>query len=401
MLTRRGLPRLSELLPGVAEAGGAADDLDTWLDERDVPEGTPFLISPELEYDIDLNRYFLAPVMAAAAQNTRLAAAGDLCRFLRFLAACRGGRSWREAGEDDHAAYLHWRRFDRAGPRVAASTWNRELALVSGFFAWAVRQGLLARNPVAMRAGRDHGQRRARDGTEIPAARARDAAGDRVDWLTPAQYRRWRDCGLRGYQASGLPDSRFRGRWASRNALFADVMVRTGLRLAEQASLTVLEIPHGLAGQGYQRFWLPGAVAKNESARWVYLPAALARKTGEYIAADRAAVIIAARARSAYDMILDPLVIEDPARGPGAVARRPGDGGAGVRLERLTPAERSRLLIRRPGGLEPAVLWLGEHGMPVSLSGWKGIFRCASARCLRAGVPVTCHPHMLRHILSA
>jgi hypothetical protein len=49
-------------------------------------------------------------------------------------------------------------------------------------------------------------------------------------------------------------------------------------------------------------------------------------------------------------------------------------------LERLTPAERSRLLIRSPGGLEPAVLWLGEHGMPVSLSGWKDIFRSASAR---------------------
>jgi len=399
VLTRRGVPRLSELLPGVADAGDVADDLDAWLDERDVPAGTPFLISPALEYDIDLNRYFLAPVMAGAAQNTRLAAAGDLCRFLRFLAECRGGRSWRDAGEDDHAAYLHWRRFDPAGPRVAASTWNRELALVSGFFVWAVRRGLVARNPVAMRAGRNN-RRRARGEAEIPAARARDAAADRVEWLTPEQYRLWRACGLRGYQAGGLPDSRFRGRWASRNALFADVMVRTGLRLAEQASLTVLEIPHGPAGQGYERFWLPGVVAKNESARWVYLPAALARKTGEYIAADRAGVIAAARARGAYDAIGDRLMIEDPGGGPRAVARRPGEGGAGMRLERLTPAERSRLLIRGPDGLEPAVLWLGEHGMPVSLSGWKDIFRSASARCERAGVPVTCHPHMLRHTFA-
>lgn len=204
VLTRRGLPRLSQLLPNVAEAAGAADDLDAWLDEQDVPEGTPFLVSPALGYDIDLNRYFLAPVMAAAAQNTRLAAAGDLCRFLRFLAECRGGRSWREAGEDDHAAYLHWRRFDPAGPRVAASTWNRELALVSGFFTWAVRRGLVAHNPVAMRAGRDHSQR-AGAGAEIPAARARDAAGDRVDWLTPAQYRLWRDCGCVATRPAGCP----------------------------------------------------------------------------------------------------------------------------------------------------------------------------------------------------
>ena len=148
-------------------------------------------------------------------------------------------------------------------------------------------------------------------------------------WLTPGQYRRWRDCGLRGYQADGLPDGGFRGRWASRNALFADVMVRTGLRLAEQASLTVLEVPHGPAGRGYERFWLPGAVAKNESAPWVYLPAALTRKTGEYIAADRAAAVAAARARGAYDAMGGTLVIEDPGLGSRAVARRPGEGGAG------------------------------------------------------------------------
>jgi hypothetical protein len=280
---------------------------------------------------------------------------------------------------------------------VAASTWNRELAMVSGFFAWAMRQRLVESNPVPMRVSRDHGRRRAGGDSEVPAARARDAAGDRVEWLTPEQYRRWRDSGLRGYQPGGLSDGGFRGRWANRNALFADVMVRTELRLAEQASLTILGIPHNLAGQGYQRFWLPGAIAKNESARWVYLPAALARKTGEYITADRASVIAAARARGAYDTISDPLVIEDPDRGPRAVARRPGGDGAGVRLERLSTAERSRLLIRGRGGLEPAVFWLGEHGMPVSLSGWKDIFRSASARCERAGVPVTCHPHMLRH----
>jgi integrase len=71
-----------------------------------------------------------------------------------------------------------------------------------------------------------------------------------------------------------------------------------------------------------------------------------------------------------------------------------------MRLERLTPAERSRLLVRGPDGLEPAVLWLGQHGMPVSLSGWKDIFRSASARCQRVGVPVTCHPHMLRHTFA-
>jgi hypothetical protein len=123
VLTRRGLPRLSGLLPGAADPGAPGDDLDAWLDERDVAEGTPFLISPDLEYDIGLNRYFLAPVMAGAAPNTRLAAAGDLCRFLRFLDGCRGGRSWRDAGEGSSRSTL--RRSSSIASACAAITASR------------------------------------------------------------------------------------------------------------------------------------------------------------------------------------------------------------------------------------------------------------------------------------
>lgn len=161
MLTRRGLPRLSGRV----------------LDERDVPERTPFLISPALEYDVDLNRYFLVPAMAGGGE-TRGRRRRDVCRFPRFLDESRDGRPWRDAGKDDHAAYLHWRRFDPAGPRVAASTRNRELAMASGFFAWSGRAcgGVIpsrCRPPV------------------ITGGRAPGAG-------------LWRDCGLRAYQAGGL-----------------------------------------------------------------------------------------------------------------------------------------------------------------------------------------------------
>ncbi len=36
-------------------------------------------------------------------------------------------------------------------------------------------------------------------------------------------------------------------------------MVRTGMRLSEQAHLTRPEVPAGPGAGGYQRFWLPGA----------------------------------------------------------------------------------------------------------------------------------------------
>jgi hypothetical protein len=56
-----GLAPLSTLLP---QAAGAADDLDDWLDREDIPDGVPYLISPDLDYDIDLNWYFPRPAMS-------------------------------------------------------------------------------------------------------------------------------------------------------------------------------------------------------------------------------------------------------------------------------------------------------------------------------------------------
>jgi hypothetical protein len=67
-VTRRVLAPLSALLP---ETAGVADDLDDWLDREDIPDGVPFLISPDLEYDVDLNRYFLRPALVGASPNTQ------------------------------------------------------------------------------------------------------------------------------------------------------------------------------------------------------------------------------------------------------------------------------------------------------------------------------------------
>jgi len=85
---------------------------------------------------------------------------------------------------------------------------------------------------------------------ERPATYAHDSAGERVEWLPPTSYRLWRDVGIRGQGPDGLPDPAFRGRWATRNAVFCDLMVRTGLRLSEQASLSVLEVPADRSADG-------------------------------------------------------------------------------------------------------------------------------------------------------
>jgi site-specific recombinase XerC len=105
-----------------------------------------------------------------------------------------------------------------------------------------------------------------------------------------------------------------------------------------------------------------------------------------------------ARARGAYDRITSPLIIEDPgARHPRVTIRGQAGSTAQVPVEQLEPHDRARLLVRTAGGLEPATLWLGDRGVPVTASGWKQVLAAANQRCERAGMSVRCHPHLLCH----
>jgi site-specific recombinase XerD len=376
-------------------------DLSGWLDEAAIVEGAPFLLSPLWEYDVALNGFFHGVQMAAAPGTTQMGYARDLAKFLTFLWECRGGRSWRDATEADHLAYLVWRRRDPVGPRVAGATWDREVAAVNQFYRWALRHGHVVVNPVPQRECRTvpvaAGRRGRGAGVETtPATYTHDAAGERVSWLPPASYRRWRDVGLCGYDAAGLPGTGFRGRWAARNACFADLMVRTGLRLSEQAGLTVFEVPVRRGAGGYQRFWLPAAVAKGGSARWVYVPESLVADLGGYADIDRREVVERARVAGRYARMRRPLVVSDAGR-PVAVRVGQHGGDRVVNVAQLDPVERRGLLVDTERGLEPAMFWLGEDGMPLASSTWKGVFAAANARCARAGVALRCHAHMLRH----
>jgi hypothetical protein len=213
--TRRRLPLPAELRSLLAL--WERQELDAWLDVEDIPEGLPFLLNPAGGYDVELNRYFLRAQIPAGPGNTQRAIAYDLANWLSFLWCNRRQTSWREATSEDRAAYLRWRRRDPAGPHVAGSTWAREVATVNGFYRWAVGQGLVAESPIEQRPA--HG-RRGRNGwagnRETPAEHPHDARRHTRAWLPPANYRTWRDVGVRGYRPDGLADPSFRGRHASR-----------------------------------------------------------------------------------------------------------------------------------------------------------------------------------------
>lgn len=288
---------------------------------------------------------------------------------------------------------------------MSGSTWDRELALLNQFYLWAVQKGHVPANPIAQRDRRSPpGTARGQQGRSslsqtTPATYTHDAVREKVQWFPPAAYRRWRDVGLRGHGPDGLADPRFRGRWSSRNATFADLMVRTGMRLTEQSSVSVFEVPTQRGAGGYQRFWLPGAIAKGFSARWIYVPESLVGELGAYADIDRADVVARARAAGRYQQVRRPLVIEDLAR-PEVASVSAGGGRHRVKVSHLSPVERRRLLVAMPSGLEPAVFWLSEDGLPLSVSTWKSIFAAANRRCRAQGVALHGHAHMLRHTFA-
>ncbi|PXY17028.1 tyrosine-type recombinase/integrase [Prauserella muralis] len=371
--------------------------LDRWLDDEDIPDRVPCLIAPDGRYDLALNRYFLQADMVDASEHTLAAIAYDLADFLTFLWCHRkpvGSRTWTDATPEDRAAYKRWRRTDPNGPRVAGSTWGRCVATVNQFYKWAVRRGLVEQNPVVQRPARSR-PGRARSGQETPAEAPRDGRKAEAGWLPPASYRRWRDVGVRGYLPTGVRDGSFKGRLASRNATFCDLMVRTGLRLSEQSSLSLFEVPEVDLGRAYVPTRLPVAIAKGGSGRRIYIAASVLRDVWDYIRFDRAEVVERARERGIYDRVADPLVVEDPQRASLPPRR---SGGRRVAVESLGHRERRRLFIRGEDGLlEPAALWLTEDGLPVMPGTWKSMFQDANDRCVRHGVALRCHPHLLRH----
>ncbi|WP_410580327.1 tyrosine-type recombinase/integrase [Amycolatopsis sp. lyj-108] len=335
--------------------------------------------------------------MQDAPKNTSNGYARDLAAFLNFLWRARGEKSWRDATEADHLAYLVWRRRDSQGPKVEDATWDREVAAVNRFYKWQLAAKNVGVNPIPQRHYRlrpvEAGARgRGSEVGETPATTSHGASTEKIEWLPAKSYRRWRDVGMRGYTPEGMPDPVFRGRWGARNASFCDLMVRTGLRLSEQSALTVFEVPLDLNIGGYQRFWLPPKIAKGGSARWVYVPASVRRDLAAYSEIDRAEVIEDARAAGRYRRMRCPFVVEDPAS---PKARQPG--GSMVKVSQLDPDERRSLLIDGPDGLEPAVFWLSEYGMPMARSSWQDLFSQANARCRKHGVALAAHAHMLRH----
>jgi len=355
-------------------------------------DGMPFILGHDGSYDHDLNRFFRAcPTMGVRSLNSLRAYARDIVVWLRFLAERRGGKSVWSADRGDIAAFHEARRLSAPPHRISASSWNRAVAALDKLYRWAVEEKLIARAPFSYR----QVWTRALDGSAISVAAnmARETAARNGDmrFVSLDRYLLFRDVGLRGRLPDGQEDPTWRGRNGERNAIFAELLVTTGLRLQEASHLLTVELPTSDRHQGQRSlpFRLAAAIAKGGKAREVRLPLRLLERLRDYAEVERTNALARWRERRSWLRIHAPITVVGHDRQSLHL------DSSRVRFDRLNPGERGRLLHER--GKEPLALWLTEGGLPMPMASWQAVFRRASARCRSFGIDIDVTPHMLRH----
>lgn len=401
-----------------SELGGYADPLDparvvdaASARKIGVIEGMPFVLSGDGHYDERLNRFFraLPGHLGVRSPHSWRAYAQDLVVFARFLAAQEPPRTvWQATAADTEAYYLARRVVDD-GAKLSASSWNRTLAALECFYGWAVSEGHVAAVPFrygARRrwrrdgAERGAGEQAGGDGHAPPGARNGLRDGTRrerdIVHVTAAEYRFFRDVGLRGLLPDGRPDPDHQKRTGDRDAAMADLLFLTGMRIEEASTLLADELPTRAAlaaipaGENYTLDLAPEC-CKGNKGRKAYLPKRLVADLLAYAEVDRGAALAKAGVRAPASRAVVVTRCDD---GP---AYRVVGGRRRLHVA-FGPRERRRLVVRLPDGhREPGWLFLTEKGTPFATTSWDDVFAAARARCRAFGrhIPVT--PHVLRH----
>lgn len=392
----------------LAAAGG-----DFWsaiADPRDRPElvdGTPFIVGDDGSYDLQLNRFFReCPSIGVRSANSVRAYARDLFTWVRFLTERRGGKSVWEADHQDVIAYHRARRLVAGPGQIAGASWNRSITALERFYGWAWDEGLAVTTPfsrnMAVTHGRNvsrHAQRRTRSFRES-AARPHNMRFVGMD-----RFILFRDVGLRAHLPDGSVDPAWRGHNGERDALFAELLAATGMRLEEASSLLPADLPRHddpLLGDARScSVTLPPAICKGGKGRDIRIPRRLLRRIDDYIGIERANAVARWCARRGWERGRDHLRVLEW-QGRSVMIDAGGARPSRRRLDAMRPGERARLVVLTPTGApaEPAALWLADGGDPMRPAAWEAAFLRADARCRAHGLDLHVTPHMLRHTFA-
>ncbi|MCW6512798.1 tyrosine-type recombinase/integrase [Hyphomicrobiales bacterium BP6-180914] len=364
----------------------------------------PFFLDHDGHYPAIVNAFLRdLPAWGCTAQNTWRAYAMDLQGAMLHLAELDPPKGLLDATFEDMKSYRNTRRVGDE-PAASAATWNRSVAALEKFYGWAKAQGHSPEAPfryVRKWVGR-HGAGRM---AEVNSLYESVGADDRIKCVSLADYRIFKDVGLRGM----LPDQRtldpdFDRRNGDRNALMADLLVNTGMRVTEFISVLGAElppIPAATCGRGATAIRVAAYTAKRRKGRTVLAPNRLLAALGHYAHADRAGAVATALERGTYRLGRD-------WRPMSPVNRRTGEllGNGGPRrmaFDVMNPGLRRRLMLVDDAGepVGPAILWLGENGRPISYDNVRMIFSRASERCeALLQRPFKVSVHTLRHTFA-
>lgn len=359
-------------------------------------DGMPFILGDDDSYDHDLNRFFRAcPTLGVRSPNSLRAYGWDILIWMRFLAERRDNRALWAADRHDVAAFHAARRLALPPARISAASWNRSVAALDKLYRWALEEGMIAKSPFTYR----QSWRRTNGGGAIAVAAnvatERGARTRDIRFLSLDRYLLFREIGLRGRLPDGSEDPTWQGRNSERNALFAELLVTTGLRLQEAASLLWIEFPRTepVGALRSRSFRLAPAIAKGSKGREIRLPERVLKRLHEYAALERTNVLMRLsqpRNRS----IEHPIRVVSHDRGRLLLEKDTVRASVDV----LAPRERSRLVWAETS--EPLCLWLAEGARPMPPAAWEVVFRRASVRCRRFGVDLDVTPHMMRHTFA-
>ncbi len=362
----------------------------------------PRIVVDERLYDPDLDRFFLElPLNGRRSRHSLRASGYDVVVWLRFLDQARRTTVW-QVSHDDVLAFHNIRRRGDAAHRISAASWNRSIATLDKLYRWGVERGLIAASPFRHREVRHRRADRAgmmiaeRNMAIEPASRRSN-----VRFISLEQYRAFVDVGLRGRMLDGRERAGARDRNTTRNALFSDLIVSTGLRLEEASALLAYEIPAPVETAGSSRqipFTLPDLLTKGSRGRTILLPQRIAARIRGYRDIERARAVEKFVERQTWCRIVRPIAVERSETDPHVFTL--GDGSR-VRMHRFDPGERLRLILIRNGSpVEPAALWVSEVGVPVLPNTWEAAFLRASRRCAASGLDIYVSPHRLRHTFA-
>ena len=298
-------------------------------------------------------------------------------------------------------AYHRARRRSDAGQRISAASWNRAVASLDRLYRWGFEERLIAQAPFTHRSvwRQGYGGRRAQFSSRNNAYE-QGAGRPNIKFVTLEDYRAFRDVGLRGLLPNGKMRPGARDRNGLRNALFADLLVTTGLRLEEASFLFASDLTAIDQKTGRDRqVWLdlPDGLTKGNCGRQILVPRRLLEQACAYIAVERANAVAKFSQHAGWLLIDDPIYVSKEQRGSRLQLRDGGD----IAIDQLGPHERGRTIIcddNKPN--ESAVLWLTEVGQPVQPNSWEVIFARASQRCRSHGYTINITPHQLRHTFA-